>query len=569
MRIGVEVIKEFVKTSPANAGVYRMIGSAKEVLYIGKAKNLGKRLANYTNLNGLSERIRTMVSLTNEIEIIIADSEKEALLLEASLIKSLKPKFNILLKDDKSYPFILIRQDHEFGQILKHRGAKKYSGRYFGPFASIGDVNRSIEFLQKTFLLRSCSDSYFAARKRPCLQYQIKRCSAPCVGMISKEEYGKMTLQTMSFMEGKSKQVQQELSELMKKASSEMEFEQAALYRDRIIALNNIQARNSIVYQVQDCDVITIYIANGLCSIQVFFFRGGQNYGNRSYFPEQIEDLSKEEILSIFIADFYQHNEAPKQIYLNCNINEQKELQEIFKTKFYHPKTGDKAKLVEYALQNTKTALLTKLSTSAKQEKLFQATGSLFGLETPIHKIEVFDNSHISGKFALSAMIVATIEGFSKKNYRIFDIKSTNKEDDYAMLREALTRRYSRLIKETPRYIECVWPDLIIIDGGPGHLSTAKSVFSELKLDIPYICIAKGEKRNAGGETLHRVGRDPIVLPNDNDVMQFMQRLRDEAHRFVITRHRSKRSQGTLKSELEDIPGIGAERRRILLSHFG
>lgn len=566
---GIELIKNFLKTSPTAPGVYRMLDHKGNVLYIGKAKNIANRLSSYANFNGLSDRIISMINKTSFIEVIITKNEIEALLLEASLIKNLKPKFNILLKDDKSFPYILLRQDHEFGQILKHRGAKKYKGKYFGPFASISDVNNSIETLQRIFMLRTCSDHFFASRTRPCIQYEIKRCSAPCTIKIAKEDYQKSCEQAEKFLNGKSSEIQKELHFFMSEESKKLNFEKAALLRDKMTALNNIQAKNSITFNIKDSDIIAIDLENNFCAIQIFFFRAGQNYGNKSYFPEQIEEITPEEILSIFIADFYQHNSLPKEILVNATPTNHDELEEIFKTKITKPKSGDKLKIVDFAFQNAKNSLETKISKKTKQENLFKALANLFNVPNLIHRIDVFDNSHISGKFALSAMIVSTIDGFSKKHYRVFDIKGANKQDDYAMMKEGLTRGYLRMLKECPSYQQGIWPDLIVIDGGPGHLSIANEVFQNLKLKIPFICVAKGDKRNAGGETFYQNEKTPINLENNNIVMQFIQNLRDEAHRFAITKHRNKRDKDNLTSMLDKIPNIGPARKKILLQHFG
>ena len=565
MQTGIKTLKDFIKTCPNKTGVYRMLDKKNNILYIGKAKNLVKRLTNYVNLTNLSNRICTMVQMIAKIEIIVCRSEKESLLLEASLIKNLKPKFNILLTDDKSFPSILIRKDHDFGQILKHRGQKLHQGEYFGPFASSADVNKTIEILQKIFLLRTCSDNFFNARKRPCIQYQIKKCSAPCVGYISKEEYDLNLRSSEKFLKGKSIEIQQDLADLMNKESLAKRYEKAAIYRDMIVALNNIQAKNRMNFNVKECDIIAIYKEGNFCAIQIFFIRGGQNFGNKSYFPQQIEESNESEILALFIADFYQHNIPPKLIILNKEPNDKEEIEEIFKTKFSIPKTGDKAKLVDFALQNAKSALISKLLQKETQEKLFEDLANLFLLKTKIKRIDVFDNSHISGTSAIGAMIVATDAGFNKKHYRIFNIKEANTENDYDMMDEVLTRRYSKMIADKDH----IPPDLIIIDGGPGHLSVANKVFSKLNINIPFVCIAKGDKRNAGFETIYQNNKNPLNLPNDNNVMQFLQRLRDEAHRFAIFTHRNKRKKTIEKSILDDIPNIGPKRKQILLNHFG
>lgn len=569
MNIGVELIKSHLKSMSTGPGVYRMVGAKAQILYIGKAKNLTKRLANYTVMNRLTERIKTMVNQTLSLEIINTKSETEAILLEATLIKSLQPRYNILLKDDKSFPYIVIREDHDFGQILKFRGKKTIPGKYFGPFASVKAVNDTILFLQQIFLLRPCSDNYFASRTRPCLQYQIKRCSAPCVGKISKEDYKHLVNQAYDFLTGNSNNLITDLTCQMEIASNDMEYEKAAKIRDRIKTLANVQAKRNVIAELKDADVIAIYRDVNEYCVQIFFYRAGQNYGNKSFFFDHFEEATEQEVLRSFITQFYQNLQAPKQIFINHPLDEQELIEQAFKTKISIPKAGAKFNLITLALENAKSALERKFSNKEKTNKSLASIGKLFKLPTSPRRIDVFDNSHISGTNAVGAMIVADESGLNKKAYRKFNITETQFPDDYAMLKEVLKRRYGRLKKEFPEYTPGIWPDIVLIDGGAGHLSTAKKVMDDLGLDLHLVGISKGPDRNAGKEEFHQVERPAFTLPRDFPEMKYLQILRDEAHRFAITTHRAKRSRELTNSLLDEIEQIGPKRKKALISHFG
>jgi excinuclease ABC subunit C len=583
MQTGPEIIRHYLATLPKTSGVYRMLDSNGKILYVGKAKNLASRVAYYTQEDKLPLRLRVMVSRTASMEFITTNTESEALLLEANLIRHWKPSYNILLRDDKSFPYILITEEEGFAQIVKHRGAKTRKGTYFGPFASAQDVNEAITTLQKIFQLRPCTDAFFASRKRPCLQYQIKRCSGPCVGKISLPDYQEAVRQARDFLTGKSALVQQRLSSLMEAASNEMDYEKAAAFRDRIKALTHIQAKQHInISTLTDTDIIAAIIENGQCCIQIFFFRNGLNYGNKSYFPLHTEDATPEEALSAFITQFYPTQPPPPVICLSHEIADKAALEEALttlaqvKVQLQTPKSGDKKRAIELALDNAREALARKTTASAKQQQVLAEVANLFSLPSPPERIEVFDNSHITGKYAVGAMIVAGQEGFIKNSYRRFSITAPAEGatltggDDYAMLREVLTRRYSRLKKTAPDYMPGIWPDLIMIDGGAGHLSTALPVMKELGLEhIPLVCIAKGVDRNAGREQFHQENKPVFTLDKDQPVMRYLQILRDEAHRFAIGSHRIKRAKSIRQSTLDDIPGIGATRKKALLNHFG
>jgi excinuclease ABC subunit C len=626
---GLEVIRERVKTLPNQPGVYRMINARGDVLYVGKAGNLKKRVSSYTQIYRLDMRLQRMVAETATMEFVATHTEVEALLLEANLIKRYLPRYNVLLRDDKSFPYIAITGDHPVPQITKHRGARNRPGEYFGPFASAGAVNRTIVALQRAFLLRNCSDSMFAMRTRPCLQYQIKRCSAPCVQRISVEDYGDLVRQARDFLTGQSREIQDRLVLEMRGASDALDFERAARLRDRIQALTQIQSRQDInLAGVEEADVIAAWQEAGQTCIQVFFFRNHGNYGNRAYFPSHDKSAELPDVLAAFMGQFYENKLPPRLILVSGEPTECELLAEALtvragaKVEILAPQRGDKRKAVDHALLNAKEALARRAAESGTQQKLLRGIADLFGLDQPPRRIEVYDNSHISGTNPYGAMIVAGPDGFMKNQYRKFAIRSVTQEkatqdampaaemaepaelgpagdvqsneaeseaeraavamddasikpeiqpgDDYAMMRQVLTRRFSRAIREDPERQSGTWPDLVLIDGGLGQLSAALDVFRELGLDdVPVAAIAKGPDRNAGRERFFLPGREPFLLDPKNPVLYFLQRLRDEAHRFVIGAHRAKRSALIGKSELDQIAGIGAKRKKALLLHFG
>lgn len=576
---GVEIIKKYIKNLGNGPGVYRMISEDGNVLYVGKAKNLTNRVKNYTNLKGLPHRIAKMVSLTRTMEFVTTHTEVEALLLEANLIKRYKPTYNILLRDDKSFPYILIDTSHKNPQVLKHRGAKKQKGHYFGPFASVGAVNASLNILQKAFTLRTCSDSIFNSRSRPCLLYQIKRCSAPCVGKISDEDYDANVKEAYDFLSGKSDAIKKKFTKQMEDASSEMNYELAAVYRDRLKALAAVQSRQDATDgKLEEADVIAAYSQGGQTCVQVFFYRGGQNWGNKAYFPRHDKDQHIDEILPAFISQFYDNKHPPKKIFVNSSIKQKALLEEALgikaerKVHITMPQRGGNLLLVEMVERNAREALERKVAETSSQAKLLAGVADLFDLDAPPSRIEVYDNSHIQGSSALGAMIVAGPEGFDKKSYRKFNIKdeSLAPGDDFGMMREVMERRFKRQLREDPDRKSGTWPDLLLIDGGKGQLSAVMSVLEDLGVaDIPTVAIAKGPDRNAGREDFYLPGKSPFKLPPNDPVLYFLQRLRDESHRFVIGSHRSKRSQKIHKSILDDLPGVGAARKKALLLHFG
>ena len=576
---GPNVILAYLKTLPNQPGVYRMFDAKDDVLYVGKAKNLKKRVASYTKYQGHSVRIATMISATTRMEFITTGSEAEALLLESNLIKRLRPRYNVLLRDDKSFPFIHITGGHDFPQIRKHRGARKEKGDYFGPFASAGSVNRTLNILQKAFLLRNCTDSIYENRSRPCLQYQIKRCSAPCVDYISKEKYAALVEQAEDFLKGDSRHVQETLTTLMEKAAQDLDFETAVVYRDRIKALTMIQARQDINPDgVEEADVIAAYQDGGQTCIQVFFFRGSQNWGNYAFYPRADRSDTVEEILGAFIGQFYDNKPIPKQIYVSHEVPGQPLLAEAFsirserKIEIVQPKRGSKRDLVLHALTNAREALARKLSESSSQKKLLDGVAKAFGMESAPERIETYDNSHIQGAHAIGAMIVAGPDGFLKSHYRTFNIKNADLTpgDDFGMMKEVLSRRFTRLMKEDGDREKGHWPDLVLIDGGKGQLSAAHDVLENLGVDdVLLVGISKGPDRNAGREEFHIRGQKSFMLPLKDPVLYYLQRLRDEAHRFAIGTHRAKRSKAQTKSPLDGISGIGQKRKRALLLHFG
>jgi len=596
---GSELIAEKVKTLPDGPGVYRMLNDKGDVLYVGKARSLKKRVTSYTKLLGHSNRIARMISSTADMEFITTATETDALLLEANLIKQLKPRYNVLLRDDKSFPYILLTGDHDFPQVLKHRGARSQKGDYFGPFASAGSVTRTLNTLQRAFLLRSCSDSVFESRTRPCLLFQIKRCSAPCTGEISKTDYKGLVDEAHDFLRGKSRKTQDHLLKLMEAASAKLDFEGAALYRDRVRALTQIQSHQGINPQsVTDADVFAVAEDSGQTCVQVFFFRGGQNWGNRAYFPRHDKDVTRAEVLDAFLAQFYDDRPAPAQLLLSEGVEGRTLLAEALtirgerKVTVSVPARGEKRELVEHALRNATDALARRLAESATQRKLLSEMVTLFNLESPPQRIEIYDNSHIQGTNQVGGMVVAGPEGFLKNQYRKFNIKEGEIEpgDDYGMMRQVLTRRFSRLLKESvktgddaeedpngPSTEDALemrraqgWPDIILIDGGQGQLSVTMEVMRDLGItDVTVVSIAKGPDRNAGRERFFMPGRPPFSLPEKSPVLFYLQRLRDEAHRFAIGSHRARRAKQAHENPLDNVPGVGASRKRALLHHFG
>ncbi|MBL6931542.1 MAG: excinuclease ABC subunit UvrC [Rhodospirillales bacterium] len=576
---GVDIIEAHLRTLDGSPGVYRMINAGGDVLYVGKAKNLKKRVASYTNLNRQSTRLRRMVGETATMEFVTTHTEAEALLLEANLIKRYKPRYNILLRDDKSFPKILLTSGHPFPQVLKHRGAESRQGEYFGPFASVGAVNETLTILQRAFFLRTCSDSVFGNRTRPCLLYQIKRCSAPCVERVDEAEYGELVSEARAFLTGESQKIQRELAKRMQKASDDLDYEQAAGYRDRIRALTRVQAHQGInLAGVGDADVIAAYQAGGQTCIEVFFFRGGRNFGNRAYYPSHAKDEDESQVLEAFIGQFYDNKEPPRLLLMSQRLPNQSLIADALgvkagrKVSVTCPMRGDKLNLVEHALNNAREALGRRLSESASQRRLLEGLAEALDLEAAPERIEVYDNSHISGTKAIGGMIVAGPDGMMKNAYRKFTIKNpdTAPGDDYAMMQEVLSRRFSRALKEDPDRERGQWPDLVLIDGGAGQLSVTLKVLEELGIeDVVVAAIAKGVDRNAGRERIFLAGREPISLPPRDPVLYFLQRLRDEAHRFAIGFHRQKRGRAISKSSLDGVPGIGPNRKKALLHHFG
>ena len=576
---GAPVIARYAKTAPAGPGVYRMSDAAGEVLYVGKARHLKKRVQSYARTGAHNSRILRMIADTASMEFVTTATEIEALLLEANLIKRLKPRFNVVLRDDKSFPFILIAREHAVPQILKHRGARGRKGDYFGPFASAGAVGRTINTLQRAFLLRSCSDPYFESRLRPCLLFQIKRCSGPCTGEISVEDYGALVDEALGFLRGESDEVKRRLHALMDEASLKQDYERAASFRDRLTALAHIQSRQGInPASVKEADVFAAHQDAGQTCIQVFFFRSGNNWGNRAYFPRADKSLPVEEVLASFVAQFYDDKPPPKLVLLSHDIADRRLLAEALslragrKIEVGKPSRGERRDLVEHALVNAREALARRLADSASQAAIFGRLAELLDLDETPERIEVYDNSHISGTNPVGAMIVAGPEGFIKGQYRKFNMKSEDLApgDDYAMMREMLTRRFSRLVKDKDQVNGWAAPDLVLIDGGPGQLAAAYAVLDELGLsEIKVAAVAKGPDRNAGRERIHLKGREPLLLEPRDPALYCIQRLRDEAHRFAIGAHRVRRKKSITASPLDEVPGIGPSRKRALLQHFG
>ncbi|WP_373235967.1 excinuclease ABC subunit UvrC [Cohaesibacter celericrescens] len=582
-----------------------MFNAEGDVLYVGKARNLKKRVSNYARHGNQTNRILRMIQLTSSMEFVTTSTETEALLLEANLIKRLRPRFNVLLRDDKSFPYILIGEDHAAPQIAKHRGARKRKGKYYGPFASAGAVNNTINALQKAFLLRTCTDSVYESRSRPCLLYQIKRCSAPCTGEISEDGYAFLVKEAHQFLSGKSQSVRKEISERMQQAADDLDFERAAIYRDRLAALSHIQSHQGINPQnTEEADVFACYQDGGQTCIQVFFFRTGQNWGNRAYFPKADKSQTEEEVLGAFVAQFYDNKPCPRLVLLSHIIEEQELVAEALTSKSDHkvavstPQRGEKRELVEHAQANAREAMGRRLAETSTQTRLLAGLAEVFDLGAPPKRIEVYDNSHIQGTNAVGGMIVAGPEGFMKNQYRKFNIKSQDitPGDDYGMMKEVLQRRFSRLLKENgPRPAQAsgkpadhasdqtidgsdnmghskdpAWPDLLLIDGGRGQLNVVCDILADLGIhDLPIVGVAKGPDRDAGRENFCMPGRDNFMLPMRDPVLYFIQRLRDEAHRFAIGTHRARRSKQISQTGLEDIPGIGPSRKRALLHHFG
>jgi excinuclease ABC subunit C len=626
-------IVRFAKSAPSSPGVYRMIDAKGDVLYVGKAKNIRKRIVAYTRAGAYDPRIERMIAATSSLEFVSTATETEALLLEANLIKRLRPRFNVLLRDDKSFPYILITADHWAPQILKHRGARARPGNYYGPFASVWAVNRTITALQRAFLLRSCSDGFFESRTRPCLLYQIKRCSGPCTREIEFAEYTELVREANAFLAGKSQAVKDELAQEMEKASGALKFERAAIYRDRLAALSAVQSHQGINPRgVEEADVFAVHQEGGFSCVEVFFFRAGQNWGNRAYFPKADRSLSPGEVLGAFLAQFYDDKPCPRCVFISHEVAERELLAEALATRSGHkveisvPRRGEKKDLIEHALANAREALGRKLADTSSQRKLLQALVAAFGLARVPRRIEVYDNSHIQGTNAVGAMIVAGTDGFQKNQYRKFNIRSTELTpgDDFGMMREVLSRRFKRLLAEAPRApaqapssFEGVapqdddsadarlldrhpevraqraskddgpgldhameegqdaeeassWPDLVLIDGGRGQLTAAQETLAALGIaDLPLVAVAKGPDRDAGLESFFMPGREPFKLKPRDPVLYFVQRLRDEAHRFAVGSHRVRRRRDIREAGLQEIPGIGPTRKRALLHHFG
>lgn len=589
---GTEVIRHFWNTLPNAPGVYRMLDAKGDVLYVGKAKSLKNRVGSYARGQAHSNRIARMIGQTTSMEFVTTATETEALLLEANLIKQLKPRYNVLMRDDKSLPYILLTGDHEAPQLVKHRGARKRKGDYYGPFASVWAVNRTINALQRAFLLRSCNDSYFENRTRPCLLFQIKRCSGPCTNEIPHEEYAGLVSEARAFLSGKSNAVKQRITDEMQQAAEDLEFERAARCRDRLAALSAIQGVQGINTQsVEEADVFALDEQAGQFCVEVFFFRNWQNWGNRAYFPKADKSMSREEVLGSFVAQFYDDKPAPRLVLLSHEIEDAELMAAALSTKtdtkveIHSPQRGERRQLIEYVLRNAREALGRRLADTSSQQKLLVSLGQAFGLPKVPKRVEVYDNSHIMGTNAVGAMVAAGAGGFMKQHYRTFNMKSEDLKpgDDYGMMREMLQRRFARLVKEEPRTSDedapqdgddafPAWPDLVLIDGGKGQLEAARQALAEVGVsedDVSLIGIAKGRDRDAGRETFFKPGQPPFKMPPRDPALYFVQRLRDEAHRFAIGAHRAKRKRELVKNPLDEIPGIGPTRKRALLHHFG
>ncbi|AKM07198.1 excinuclease ABC subunit UvrC [Pelagerythrobacter marensis] len=575
---GVAAIRDTVKTLRPKPGVYRMLDARGDVLYVGKARALRNRVANYTQVANLSNRLRRMVSQTRRMEIVTTNSEAEALLLEAQLIKRFRPPYNVLLRDDKSFPFILLRADHEFPRIMKHRGARRAKGNYYGPFASAGSVNTTINALQKLFLLRSCTDSFFSRRDRPCLLYQIKRCSAPCVGRIEPEAYGELVQEAKDFLSGRSGAVQNKIEAQMAQAAEDLDFERAAMLRDRLRAATAIQASQAVnAAGVGDADVFALASKGGQVGIQAFFVRGGQNWGHRAFFPTHTQDVEDADVLADVLAQFYEEVPPPRTVLVDRALPEQALLAEALGESAGHrveisvPQRGERRRLMEQASRNAVEALERRLAESGTRARINRELAEFFELAEPPRRIEVYDNSHIQGAKAVGAMIVAGPEGFIKNQYRKFNIRTAQSNDDFGMMREVMTRRFARALEEDPDRDGDTWPDLVLIDGGKGQMSAVRDALEELGIeDVPLIAIAKGPHHGREGrEVFHFPDGREKTLPTNSPLLFHLQTLRDEVHRFAIGAHRAKRSRAISASPLDEIPGIGPSRKRALLLRFG
>ena len=576
---GYDCIQACLRTLDGSPGVYRMLDAESRVLYVGKARNLRARVSNYARPGNHSPRIERMIRETASMMFLTTRTETEALLLEQNLIKQLKPRYNVLLRDDKSFPNILVTRDHPFPMIRKHRGAKTDKGDYYGPFASAGAVNRTLNQLQKAFLLRNCTDASFAARTRPCLLYQIRRCSAPCTGLISEADYARAVADAALFLQGRSTAVQEELATRMAEAAEAMEFERAAALRDRIRALTSVQTAQGINPRgVAEADVIALHMEGGQACVQVFFIRANQNWGNHDYYPRLAPDVDAAEVMQAFVGQFYADREPPRLVLLSHGLDDPDLMAAALgekagrRVEIAVPQRAEKAELVEGALRNARESLARRMSESATQGRLLDGLAEAFGLEEAPRRIEVYDNSHIMGTDAVGAMIVAGPDGFEKGQYRKFNIRGTEiaPGDDFGMMKEVLTRRFQRLLKDDPDRESATWPDLLLIDGGAGQIAAVHEVMVELGVeDIALIGVAKGIDRDLGKEEFHRIGHRPKALRHNDPVLYFVQRLRDEAHRFAIGTHRAKRAKSLSATPLDDIPGVGAARKRALLAHFG
>ncbi len=582
-RAGATVLRAALADMSSGPGVYRMLDAEGEALYVGKARSLRRRVAQYLQWSRLPLRLQRMVAGTRRVEIVVTHTEVEALLLESNLIKRLMPRFNVLLRDDKSFPYIALLDEHAFPQIAKHRGARVRKGAYFGPFASAGAVNQTLTAMQRAFLLRSCSDSVFSNRTRPCLLFQIKRCSAPCVGRIGEAEYAGLVAEARAFLSGRSREAQEGFAARMQQAADALDFETAALYRDRIRALTQVQSRQDInIESIGDADVVALHHEGGVASIQVFFFRGGRNCGNRPYFPRHDRADDPGEILAAFLGQFYDDKPPPGLVLLSAEVPERALLAEALSARAGHrvevhvPERGDKRKAVEHALANAREALVRRRVDDARQAELLAGVAAAFGLPAPPERIEVYDNSHIMGREAVGAMVVAGSAGFMKSAYRKFNIRPDGPGgpvvagDDYAMMRQVLSRRFARALRDDPDRDEGTWPDLVLVDGGAGQLEAAHAALAELGIEgLALVGVAKGPDRDAGRERFFMRGREPFQLPPGDPVLFFLQRLRDEAHRFAIGTHRARRSALIQGSALDEVPGIGPRRKKALLLHFG
>ncbi|MEY8118791.1 excinuclease ABC subunit UvrC [Falsihalocynthiibacter sp. BN13B15] len=577
--VGHARVQGYLHTLDGSPGVYRMLDSEARVLYVGKARNLRKRVSNYANPNGHTGRILRMISETAEMMFLTTRTETEALLLEQNLIKQLKPKYNVLLRDDKSFANIFVSAEHDFPPVKKHRGRKGAKGNYYGPFASASSVNRTLNQLQKVFLLRDCTDATFEGRTRPCLQYQIKRCSAPCVGLVSKSDYAQLVSDAERFLQGKSTNVQTTLAAEMAAASEALEFERAAALRDRIKALTQVQQNQGINPRgVAEADIVALHMEGGQACVQVFFIRANQNWGNRDFYPRVGLDISPAEALQAFLGQFYDNKQPPKQVILSHDIEDKDLMTEALsqraerRVEVLIPQRGEKYELVVNASRNARESLARKMSETAAQSKLLAGVAEAFDLPATPKRIEVYDNSHISGTNAVGGMIVSGPEGFIKSQYRKFNIKDTEitPGDDFGMMKEVLSRRFKRLLKEDPERTSGTWPDLLLIDGGAGQVSAVREIMTEYGVgDIPMVGVAKGVDRDHGKEEFHRTGKRPMALRHNDPVLYFIQRMRDEVHRFAIGTHRAKRSKAFSATPLDDVPGVGAARKRALLAHFG